>query len=53
MSVSPGTEILERLDEVIGYLERDENRFYVEIDLAHQLRDHFAQSIDLADSIDE
>lgn len=53
MPASTGTEMLERLDEVIAILERNENRFYVEIDLAHQLRDQLAQTIDLTDSTDE
>jgi hypothetical protein len=53
MPSTPGTEILDHLDEVIALLERNELRFYVEIDLAHQLRGHLAQTIELANSDDE
>jgi hypothetical protein len=42
-------ELLERVDDFIAALEQDENRFYVAIDLAHQLRDELSQTIELAE----
>ena len=34
-------DLLQSVDEFISVLEQDENRFYVVLDLAHQLRDEF------------
>jgi hypothetical protein len=53
MSAFSGTDIIERLDEIITVLEQNENQFYVEIDLAHQLRDQLAQTIDLSNTSNE
>lgn len=47
MDISSLTELLERVDEIIITLEPDENRFYVVLDLAHQLRDELTQLIAL------
>ena len=43
------TDLLERVDEIIATLEHDENRFYVVIDIAHQLRDELAQIMELGE----
>lgn len=43
------TDLLERVDEIINTLEQDDNRFYVVIDIAHQLRDELTQIMNLAD----
>jgi hypothetical protein len=53
MPSTPGAVALDRLDEVISFLEQDENRYYVELDLIHQLRDQLAQTINLTDTADE
>lgn len=46
------SEMISRIDEIISALDQDENRFYIIIDLAHQLREelHLAISVDPEDS---
>lgn len=46
MDLLPPTEILDTLDAIIASLEVDENRFYVAIDIAHQLRDELTQIVE-------
>lgn len=33
------TELIDRVDELIQILEQDEHKFFVILDIAHQLRD--------------
>lgn len=47
MDLSSLTEMLERLDQMIASFEQDENRFYLILDLAYQMRDELRQSIAL------
>lgn len=42
-------DLLERVDEIIAALEIEENRFYVVIDIAHQLRDELTQIMELVE----
>jgi CRISPR/Cas system-associated endonuclease Cas1 len=43
MSRIPPAELLTTLDAILAFLEADENRFYIAIDIAHQLRDEVIQ----------
>lgn len=45
MDILPIDEILDLMDQIVASLARDENRYYVVIDLAHQLRDELTQVI--------
>jgi hypothetical protein len=47
MDLSSLAEMLDRLDQMIASFEQDENRFYVIIDLAYQMRDELRQTIAL------
>jgi hypothetical protein len=38
-------ELLERVDEIIGVLQEDEEKCYVALDVAHQLRDELVHLI--------
>ena len=41
----PPAELLNTLDAMLLVLESDENKFYIAIDLAHQLRDELSQTL--------
>lgn len=53
MDIPSLTELVDRVDEMIATFEHDENRFYVVIDIAHQLRDELQQLITLDPAEDE
>lgn len=39
------SEIFESLDAIIAALEADEHRFYIVLDIAHQLRDELSETL--------
>jgi hypothetical protein len=45
MDILPLDELVDQMDQIIASLDQDENRFYVVLDLAHQLRDELSQVI--------
>lgn len=46
MDIPSSEDLLDQLDELISMFEQDENRFYVVLDIAHQLRDELSQVVD-------
>ena len=47
MDILPVAELLDLVDQIVASLDQDENRFYVVLDLAHQLRDELSQVIEM------
>lgn len=50
MDVLTPVEILDYLDQLIRSLERDENLFFVALDVAYQLRDELTQILTDSDN---
>lgn len=43
---NPDDPLVERVQELIQLFQQDENRFYVELDIAHQLLEQLTITID-------
>lgn len=45
--------LVERIEELIQLFQSDENRFYVELDIAHQLLEHLTLTIERSNTLGE
>lgn len=53
MDTSSYADLLELIDQLTAALEADENRFYLVLELAHQLRDELENAAQLSEGDDE